>query len=199
MADITIPKGFIPWAGGECPVPGDMMIRVKTAMIQLADPVRADTVSWSLAIGNHIIAYRPDPNYVAPIDWQARAEKAEAEIAAVKEALDNAIGELARQREINAALMGDDENKPRYTTKRLRMEIERATETHVAELATLRAKAEKLAAAANSLYSSRFSTWKSRNGRDVGVQDASGEKCWIVPDDEFGWLRAALAEWEGKP
>lgn len=47
-------------------------------------------------------------------------------------ALTARIKELER---INANLMGDDEDKPRYTTKRLKLEIARATEVLEAKLA----------------------------------------------------------------
>jgi len=56
-----------------------------------------------------------------------RAEKAEDDNAAK----DARVKELEQ---INANLMGDDENKPRYTTKRLKLEIARATEALEAKL-----------------------------------------------------------------
>ena len=46
--------------------------------------------------------------------------------------------------------------------------------------------------AARNLIASRSSTFKARNGRDVGIQDDSGEKMWIVPFDEMLELEAAL-------
>jgi hypothetical protein len=52
------------------------------------------------------------------VGWQERAKAAEAE--------------LKTQKEINANLMGDDEDKPRYTTKRLKIEIENALKAKLA-------------------------------------------------------------------
>jgi len=99
----------------------------------------------------------------SPLSWQERAEKAEADLAAEREKAlflktameiaqthcglkdktidsleaDNAA-QAARIKEleqVNAVLMGDDEDKPRYTTKRLKHEISRATEALEAKLA----------------------------------------------------------------
>lgn len=39
---------------------------------------------WGSDDWNDIIAYLTDPTYVAPIDWKARAEKAESELAALR-------------------------------------------------------------------------------------------------------------------
>lgn len=53
--------------------------------------------------------------------------------------------ENATLRAINANLMGDDEDKPRYTTKRLRHEIANATTALEAELAKAREALEQIA------------------------------------------------------
>jgi hypothetical protein len=46
--------------------------------------------------------------------------------------------------------------------------------------------------AARNLIASKFGTYKARNGRQMGIQDDSGEKCWIVPFDAMFELEAAL-------
>ncbi len=46
----------------------------------------------------------------------------------------NLLAQIENLRAINANLMGDDEDKPRYTTKRLKQEIARATEPYVVAL-----------------------------------------------------------------
>ena len=54
-------------------------------------------------------------------------------------ALDTHSAEIERLRSINATLMGDDEDAPRYTTKRLRLEIQRATEAQAFRASELEA------------------------------------------------------------
>jgi hypothetical protein len=51
---------------------------------------------------------------------------------------------------------------------------------------------DSLAEAARALIAARCSTYKARNGRDVGIEDSNGEKCWIVPFDEMADLERAL-------
>jgi len=51
--------------------------------------------------------------------------------------------------------------------------------------------------AARDVISSASDTYKKRNGHLASFEDASGEKCWIVPFDAFEGLRAALAASEG--
>lgn len=50
-----------------------------------------------------------------------------------------------------------------------------------------------LASAARAVIYQRFSTYKARNGREVGIQDSSGEMCWIVPFDAIAGLERALS------
>ncbi len=89
---------------------------------------------------------KPEPDFTELIT----RSQAEAIIAA-KDA------EIERLQKINAMIMGDDENAPRYTTKRLKQEVERVTqvmrgeasdrEAHVKALeADNAAKAEQIAA-----------------------------------------------------
>lgn len=52
--------------------------------------------------------------------------------------------------------------------------------------------------AARDIVASRSSTFKARNGRDVSIQDDSGEMCWIVPFDEMLALESAIAKAEGR-
>lgn len=39
-----------------------------------------------------------------------------------------------------------------------------------------------------------FSTYRARNGRDVGIEDDNGEKVWLLPDDGYHRLRALAGE-----
>lgn len=48
--------------------------------------------------------------------------------------------------------------------------------------------------AARDMISSRTDTYRAGNGRQVGIQDDSGEKCWIVRFDEMAALEAALGD-----
>jgi chromosome segregation ATPase len=66
----------------------------------------------------------------------ARANILESELSALR-------AENDRLKAINANLMGDDEDKPRYTTKRLRHEIEQARAADAAELSALRARLDE--------------------------------------------------------
>jgi hypothetical protein len=50
-----------------------------------------------------------------------------------------------------------------------------------------------VAVAARDLIASRFDTYRAGNNRQVGIQDDSGEKCWIVPFDAMHALEAALS------
>ncbi len=52
----------------------------------------------------------------------------------------------------------------------------------------------KLGLAAKALIASRSSTYKARNGREVGIEDESGEKMWIVPFNEMDELEAAIED-----
>lgn len=52
--------------------------------------------------------------------------------------------------------------------------------------------------AAEDIVASRSDAYKARNGRDVGIQDESGEKMWIVPFDEMLALEAAIAKARGR-
>lgn len=46
--------------------------------------------------------------------------------------------------------------------------------------------------AAQELVEARCSTYRARNGREIGVEDSSGEKVWLVPFDVMAALEAAL-------
>jgi|GEM_PF-6563020 len=51
-----------------------------------------------------------------------------------------------------------------------------------------------LVAAARDLIASRSDTYRAGNNRQVGIQDESGEKMWIVPFDEMVALEVALLD-----
>lgn len=52
---------------------------------------------------------------------------------------------------------------------------------------------DALSEAARDLISSRTDTFRAGNNRQVGIQDDSGEKCWIVRFDEMAALEKALS------
>ena len=49
-----------------------------------------------------------------------------------------------------------------------------------------------LVQAATDILANKFSTFKARNGRNVGVQGDDGEMCWIVHSDDMFALETAL-------
>lgn len=51
---------------------------------------------------------------------------------------------------------------------------------------------ERLREAAQDVINQRFSTYRGRGGREIGVQDDNGEKVWLVPHDPLYALEAAL-------
>ncbi|MCP1200094.1 hypothetical protein [Notoacmeibacter sp. MSK16QG-6] len=55
---------------------------------------------------------------------------------------------------------------------------------------------ETMVAAVDDVIDGRSSTFRARNGRNVGIKDDNGEKCWIVPSDEMFALESALAEFK---
>lgn len=85
----TIPEGFIPWAGGECPVPGDQFVDILTRENGTTSCM-AMYLNWQWGSDSwtDIIAYRPDPNYVVPINWQARALEIEEDLRQTSKTLD---------------------------------------------------------------------------------------------------------------
>ena len=48
--------------------------------------------------------------------------------------------------------------------------------------------------AAREILDQVFSTYKARNGREVGIEDCNGEKVWLLPDDAYHALRALSEE-----
>lgn len=56
----------------------------------------------------------------------------------------------------------------------------------------LTAAHEALLTAARRVLDEKFENFRAKNGRAVGVQDDSGEKCWIVPFEAMDDLRAAV-------
>lgn len=57
---------------------------------------------------------------------------------------------------------------------------------------------EALREAAADLIASRSSTFRAGNNRQVGIQDESGEKMWIVPFDAMHALEQAITDMEKK-
>ena len=60
------------------------------------------------------------------------------------------------------------------------------------ELERVVAKWTRISLAAKGVVEAKTSTYRARTGRDVGIQDEHGEKCWIVPFDVMDLLAAAL-------
>lgn len=56
-----------------------------------------------------------------------------------------------------------------------------------------------LVEAATGLLERMSSTFKARNGRNVGIEADDGEKCWIVHSDDITALEGALAALAGEP
>jgi len=57
---------------------------------------------------------------------------------------------------------------------------------------------EALREAGQSVIDRMFSTYKARNGREVGIEGDDGEKCWIVHGDDIEGLRTALSKLTGE-
>lgn len=87
--------------------------------------------------------------------------------------LEELAAENERLKRINANLMGDDENTPRYTTKRLKQEVERWVEAALAErdkeIADATAYAENLASALHSQHYAENTSWRPLSGDLVGL------------------------------
>jgi hypothetical protein len=60
------------------------------------------------------------------------------------------------------------------------------------ELERVTAKWTRISMAAKEVIEAKMSTYHTRNGRDVSIEDERGEKCWIVPFEVMDLLAAAL-------
>lgn len=70
--------------------------------------------------------------------------------------------------------------------------VERVIDAKIrAETAERKLKAAR--EAAQGLVAAKFSTYRARNGREIGIEDDSGEKVWLVPSDQMHALEVALA------
>jgi hypothetical protein len=69
-----------------------------------------------------------------------------------------------------------------------------ALDTSLDELERVNAIRTRIHLAAKGLIESKTSTFRARNGRDVGIEDEHGEKCWIVPFDKMDALIASLED-----
>ncbi len=63
---------------------------------------------------------------------------------------------------------------------------------------TLRGRVGEMEAAGRDLLAGMTSTFKARNGRDVGVQGDDGEKVWLVHSDLIAGLQRAIQADEGE-
>ncbi len=70
---------------------------------------------------------------------------------------------------------------------------EEAARAALAAIPSQAGEVERLRAAATELLAAKFSTYRARNGREVGVEADDGEKCWIVHIDQIAALEAALS------
>jgi hypothetical protein len=68
----------------------------------------------------------------------------------------------------------------------------KALDAALNELERVNAIRTRIHLAAKELIDAKTSTFRARNGRDVGIEDEHGEKCWIVPFDKMDALIAAL-------
>jgi hypothetical protein len=66
-----------------------------------------------------------------------------------------------------------------------------------AELAAARGEGERMREAAANLVFGASSTFRARNGRQVGIEMDDGEKGWIVHDDLLAPFRALSTSGEG--
>ena len=57
-------------------------------------------------------------------------------------------------------------------------------------------KTKVLVAAARRIIEDKTDTYKARNGKVMGIQDDSGEKCYIVGHESIGELEEALKEFD---
>jgi hypothetical protein len=53
-----------------------------------------------------------------------------------------------------------------------------------------------LVKASKNVIETMFWLYTAGNGRKMSIQDSTGEKCWIVPDDAIEILKAALASYK---
>ncbi|KAB2792561.1 hypothetical protein F9K96_05305 [Brucella anthropi] len=120
--------------------------------------------------------------------WRSESERAQSQNVELAEQLssleaDNAAltARVKELSEINANLMGDDEDKPRYTTKRLKQEVERVTQVMRGEASDREAHAEAL--------ETQLATAKDIVSR---AQE-------IIPDSYINWHDFARATLGGKP
>lgn len=55
---------------------------------------------------------------------------------------------------------------------------------------------DRVIEAARALVAGKTSTFKARNGRDVGIEADDGEKCYIVHSDLICALEGALSDYD---
>lgn len=105
----------------------------------------------------------------------------------VKKAMLEKNAEIERLKKINSNLMGDDENVPRYTTKRLHAAIDRAVEDKDIEIEELKADIAR--------YVARETEWVNEieRLRDAIKPFVKKDLSQITPDD----LSAALVAYRG--
>ena len=70
--------------------------------------------------------------------------------------------------------------------------MDNALDVTLDELERVVAKWRRIGLAAKGVIESKTSTYRARNGRDVGIEDENGEKCWIVPFEAMDLLEAAI-------
>lgn len=71
-------------------------------------------------------------------------------------------------------------------------DLQASADTWLAEHKMSSSKLAALEEASGDLLKSMSSIFKSRNGREVGIEADDGEKCWIVHSDQIEALRALL-------
>jgi hypothetical protein len=74
------------------------------------------------------------------------------------------------------------------------MSQQNAMDVSLDELERVVTKWRRIGLAAKDVIEQKQSTFRARNGRDVGVEDDRGEKMWIVPFEAIAALEAALQD-----
>jgi hypothetical protein len=98
-------------------------------------------------------------------------------------------------KEINHAVFSKWFSKRLALLKGLRMDKQpTALDIALNELERVTACWRRVETAAKELIALRRSTFRARNGREVGIEGDDGEKCWIVHSDQMTALEAAIEE-----
>lgn len=97
---------WIPWHGGECPLKDEdveeIEVKFRNTNIAASKTIQPSGLRWQhVALPADIIAYRVTKwrEGFGPVDWKARAEKAEAELVSLRAGFDRAKESIAEARQ----------------------------------------------------------------------------------------------------